>query len=87
MTAVGPLPLKNIGLYILLIFGGLLSAYISFVGLISIWVGLRHSQQDGFWMPILVGALFIIIIALFFARLTKFIRSQMKEKDIIEVQG
>ena len=87
MTANGPLHLKNFGLYSLLIFGGLLSAYISFVGLISIWVGLRHSQQDGFWMPILVGALFIITIALFFARLTKFIRNQMKEKDIIEVHG
>jgi len=85
MNALGPLPLKNIGLYILLIFGSLISAYISFVGLISIWVGLRHSQQDGFWMPIMVGALFIIIIALFFARLTNFIRNQMKEKDIIEV--
>jgi hypothetical protein len=87
MNPFGPLPLKNVGLYILLIFGGLLSAYITFVGLISIWIGLRHSQQDGFWMPILLGALFIITIVLFFARLTNFVRNQMREKDIIEVQG
>ena len=85
MNTYGPLPLKSVGLYVLLIFGGLLSAYISFVGLISIWVGLRHSQQDGFWMPILVGALFILIIAMFFFRLTHFIKDQMREKDIIEV--
>ncbi len=87
MNEYGPLPLKNVGLYFLLIFGGLVSAYISFVGLISIWVGLRHSQQDGFWMPILVGVLFIITIALFFTRLTKFIRNQMTEKDFIRIHG
>jgi hypothetical protein len=86
VNTYGPLPLKNVGLYILLIVGGLLSAYISFVALISIWIGLRHSQQDGFWMPILVGALFIIITVLFFARFVHFFRNQMREKDIIDVQ-
>ena len=83
MTAQQPWPLKSLGLYFLLLLGGLLSAYVSFLGVISIWVGVRHAQQDGFWMPILVGALCIIATSLLFARLARFVRTQMKERDII----
>lgn len=87
MTSRQPLPLKSMGLYFLLLLWGLFSACVTFLGAISIWVGLRHAQQEGFWMPILVGALCIIATLLLFARLAKFVRNQMKERDLIEVQG
>ena len=87
MTTRQPMPLKSMGLYFLLLFVGIFSAYVSFLGATSIWVGLCHTRQDGFWMPILVGALFIIGTLLLFARLAKFVRNQMKERDLIEVQG
>ena len=87
MTAHRLQPLKHLGLYFLLLLGGLFSACVSFLGATSIWVGLGHAQQDGFWMPILVGSLCIIATSLLFARLAKFVRNQMKTRDIIELQG
>ena len=80
-----PVPLKNLALYALLLFGGLIAGYILFIGLISIWVGLSRSHQDGFWMPILVGALFILAVTSFFVRMVKFLRNHLKEKDALEI--
>ena len=78
-----PLPLKNLSLWLLLVFSGLITAYLSFVAAISLWVGLSHSQQDGFWMPILVGTLIIVIGLWLFYRLTKIILYRTKDMDII----
>ena len=78
-----PLPLKNLSLWLLLIFSGLITAYLSFVAAISLWVGLAHLQQDGFWMPILVGTLILVISLWLFYRLTKIILNRTKEMDII----
>ncbi len=80
-----PVSLKNIVLKILLFCCGLITAYILFVGLVSVWVGLNNPQQDGFWMPVATGAFFMIVTLCLFFLLLKFVLNQMKEKDFIDL--
>lgn len=76
-------PAKKISLFLLIIVMGLIIAYIVFIALISINVGLNHLQQDGFWVPITAGLLSIAASLWLFLRFSRFIISQMKEKNSI----
>lgn len=80
-----PLPLKNIGLRVLLFCGGLISVYLTFIGIVSLWVGLHHLEQDGCWMPILTGTLIIAIVLSLFIRLLLFVLNQTREKGIFDL--
>ena len=78
-----PFPLKNYSLWFLLICAGLIVAYLFFIAFITVWVGLTHLQQHGFWMPILAGTLIILFSLFLFYRLSKLILNRTKELDII----
>ena len=80
-----PLPLKTIVLNILLFCCGLIAVYLFFISCISIWVGLNHPRQDGFWMPVAAGAFVIVAILCLFLRFLKFALNQMKEKDLLDL--
>jgi len=79
------LPLKNISLWCLLVCCVLVAAYIVFVAIISIYVGMNHIHQDGFWMPIFAGVSSIIVILWLFMGFLKFILNRMKEEDIFNI--
>lgn len=85
MISHEPLPLKNLGLWSLFLLSAFLAAYIIFAAIVSIWVGLSHVQQDGFWMPILTGILSMILVLWPFLRLSRLILNAMKEKDTISI--
>ena len=85
MISHEPLPLKNLGLWSLFLLSALLAAYIVFAAIVSIWVGLSHVQQDGFWMPVLAGILAMILVLWPFLRLSRLILNSMKEKDTINI--
>jgi hypothetical protein len=86
MISREPLPLKNMGLWSMLLLSALLVAYIIFASIVSIWVGLSHLHQDGFWMPILAGILTMILVLWPFRRLSRLILNSMKEKDTINIE-
>jgi len=85
MISHEPLPLKNLGLWSLFLLFALLTAYIIFAAIVSIWVGLSHVQQNGFWMPIVAGILSMILVLWPFLRLSRLILHSMKEKDTINI--
>ncbi len=85
MISHEPLPLKTLGLWSLFLLFALLAAYIIFAAIVSIWVGLSHVQQDGFWMPIVAGILSMILVLWPFFRLSRLILNSMKEKDTINI--
>jgi len=85
MISNEPLPLKNLGLWSLFFLAAFLAAYIIFAAMVSVWVGLTHVQQDGFWMPILTGIFVIIVVLWPFVRLSRLILNAMKEKDAISI--
>jgi len=62
MISNEPLPLKNLGLWSLFFLAAFLAAYIIFAAMVSVWVGLTHVQQEGFWMPLLTGILVMIVV-------------------------
>ena len=80
-----PFPFKNFGLWFLTICIGLVSVYIIFIALISIYVGANHLQHDGFWMPISAGLISIMAVLWLFYSFIRFVLNQMKEKDIVEI--
>ncbi len=80
-----PFPWKKAGLWLLLISSALVTVYILFIGIVSIWTGLSHLDRDGFWMPFLTGAIAIILVLWFFFRLLRYIMSRMKGRDIAEL--
>ena len=79
-----PFPFKRFSLWIVLIFCGLIAAFLVFLALISVWTGLTHLHQDGFWMPLMVGILGGFITLWLFFIFSKFIHGRMKEKDVID---
>ena len=78
-----PFPFKQISLWFLLIFSGLIAAFFLFIAVISVWVSLTHLQQDGFWMPLLVGIFGMCATFWLFFIFAKFILRRMKQKDLI----
>jgi len=78
-----PFPFKQLSLWFLLIFCGLIAAFLLFIALISVWVSLTHLHQDGFWMPLLVGIMGIGAAFWLFFIFARFLLGKMKEKDVI----
>jgi uncharacterized membrane protein HdeD (DUF308 family) len=54
--------MKNPFLWVLLVLSVLVSAYLVFLGVISISVGLQHTEEEGSWMPVLAGSLCILVV-------------------------
>jgi hypothetical protein len=85
MISGEPVSLKKIWLWFLIIVLGLISAYIGFLSLVSVWIGLDHAHQAGFWVPVLVGTSFLMTIFYFFLRITRHILKYMKEEDVVNI--
>jgi uncharacterized membrane protein HdeD (DUF308 family) len=85
MISDDPLPMKTWVLWALLIIGTLVGAGAIFCAVVSIWVGLNHSHQDGFWMPILAGAIAIILIFALYLRLFKSYVGSKRQKEFIHI--
>jgi uncharacterized membrane protein HdeD (DUF308 family) len=54
--------MKNPFLWVLLVLSALVAAYLVFLGVISISVGLHRTEQEGSWMPVLTGSLCILAV-------------------------
>jgi uncharacterized membrane protein HdeD (DUF308 family) len=78
-------PLKNLSLWCLLISFGLIAAYVIFVALVSVWFGLRHVNQDGFWVPVLAGAVSIIVVAWVSMSILRYLLGRLREKERIRL--
>jgi len=85
MISGEPVSFKKIWLWSLIIALGLISTYIGFLSLVSIWIGLDHAHQAGFWVPVLVGTSFLMTIFYFFLRITRQILKHMKEEDVVNI--
>lgn len=63
MKAGGPNAFKKMCLRGLSLAGLLASAYLIFIAVVSIWVGLDSKDQAGFWAPLLAGALLFSLVS------------------------
>ncbi|MBW1703644.1 MAG: hypothetical protein JRJ86_00575 [Deltaproteobacteria bacterium] len=85
MIAREPVSFKKTWVWCIIIALGLISAYIGFVSLVSIWIGLDHTHQAGFWIPVLVGTSFLMTIFYIFLRITRRLLRYMAAEDIVNI--
>jgi len=78
-----PFPVKKIFLWSVVFIFGLAVSFLFLLSIISINIGLSNLNQDGFFIPIMAGILFIGICLFLFIWVIRFIIGLLKEKDII----
>jgi len=79
------LSFKKTALHILFILCCLLTVYLSFVSLISVWIGLGYAYHPGSWVPIVAGITSLIIVLWAFLRIIRLLLGQMKEDDVVNI--
>jgi hypothetical protein len=80
-----PLPVKAFCVWCFIIASGLIAAYVIFVALISVWVGLIHIARFGAWVPILTGSTVFVIVASVFFRTSKAILSRLNNEETFDI--
>ena len=85
MISREPFPMKKWALWALLICGTLLGACAIFCAVVSIWTGVTHLHQDGFWVPVLTGAIVTLLVLGLYGRLLKSFRSGRKQREFIHI--
>jgi hypothetical protein len=84
MMAREPLPIKNTLSNLLIFCATVLLFYGLFLGATSVWVGLSHRHQEGFWAPVLAGIFLIALIVWLFARLVLGLTRALRRSDILK---
>jgi hypothetical protein len=85
MISRDPVSIKRISLWCLIIASGLMTAYLAFVSIVSVWVGVDNMHQTGFWVPVLIGISFLLIVMNIFLRITRHLLKHIKEEDVINI--
>jgi len=78
--------MKNPLLWVLLIFSALVSAYLVFLGVVSISVGLQHTDQEGSWMPVLTGGLCILVVLWLLFRVARSLLRTWSKADALNIK-
>ncbi len=77
--------MRNPFLWVLLVFSALGAAYLVFLGVISISVGLQHTDQEGSWMPLLAGALSILVVLWVLFRVARSLLQILRKDESLNV--
>jgi hypothetical protein len=78
-----PFPVKKICLWFIAVLFGIILSLIIFIGFVSIQVGFKNMNQDGFFIPILCGSFIIAACLIIFIFVIKYVIRLNREKDII----
>ena len=62
-----------------------MTAYLAFVSIVSVWVGLGNMHQTGFWVPVLLGISFLMVVMNIFLRIMRHLLKYIKEEDVINL--
>jgi uncharacterized membrane protein HdeD (DUF308 family) len=77
--------MKNPFLWVLLVVSALAAAYLVFLGVISISVGLQHTDQEGSWMPLLAGGLCILVVLWLLFRVARSLLQTLRKNESLNV--
>ena len=78
--------MRNPFLWVLLVFSALVAAYLVFLGVISVSVGLQHTDQDGSWMPLLAGGLCILVVLWLLFRVARSLLQTLRKPESLNVK-
>lgn len=62
MIAERTISFRKLFLWSLIVACILIACYLSLVSLISIWIGVENIHENGFWVPLLAGILFLVAV-------------------------
>jgi uncharacterized membrane protein HdeD (DUF308 family) len=85
MTTPQSILLRKIWLWVLIIACGLVAMCVGFISIVSIWIGVNHTQQTGFWVPVLSGILSFAIMSWLFLWIKRRLLRQIKEEDLVNL--
>lgn len=80
-----PFPVKKIFLWFMVFLLGLAVSFLILISVVSIRFGLSHTDQEGFFIPILAGGFSIVLCLFLYICFIRFIINQVREKDIIRL--
>jgi uncharacterized membrane protein HdeD (DUF308 family) len=78
--------MRNPFLWVLLVCSALVAAYLVFLGVISISVGLQHTDQEGSWMPLLAGGLCILVVLWLLFRVARSLLQTLRKAESLNVK-
>lgn len=78
--------MKHPALYVLLVCSALVTAYIVFLGAVSISVGLQHPDRAGSWMPVVTGILCILVVLWFLFRVARSVFQALTREDSLNLR-
>ncbi|MFO7736899.1 MAG: hypothetical protein R6V46_00355 [Desulfatiglandaceae bacterium] len=83
MTSKHALGFKKVRGWALIIICGLVAAFLGFFSVASVWIGFIHTDQVGFWVPILAGTLCLGLVFWLVFRIAKRILGDLDEEDVV----
>jgi hypothetical protein len=77
--------LKKAWVWVLVVLCALVAAFLGFFFVASVWIGFNHTDQAGFWVPILAGTLCFGLVFWLLFRIAKRILGELEEEDVINI--
>jgi uncharacterized membrane protein HdeD (DUF308 family) len=78
--------MRNPLLWVLLVCSALVAAYLVFLGVISISVGLQHTDQEGSWMPLFAGGLCVLVVLWLLFRVARSLLQTLRKAESLNVK-
>ena len=80
-----PLAFKKMLFWTFVIVVGILSASISMVSLISVWIGIKSIHESGSWIPISGGTILFGLVCWLYFRCVKSFHYHIKKDALFEI--
>ncbi|MDY6880103.1 MAG: hypothetical protein V2J25_01305 [Desulfatiglans sp.] len=74
---------KKIWLWSAVIICSLGAIYLGLFAFVSLSIGFSHTEQSGFWVPLVAGILSLIALFLFFLFIVRHIISHIRDDDLL----
>ncbi|MCX5879112.1 MAG: hypothetical protein NTY44_08385 [Deltaproteobacteria bacterium] len=78
--------MRNPLLWVLLVCSALVAAYLVFLGVISISVGLQHTDQESSWIPMVAGGLCILVVLWLLFRVARSLLQTLRKAERLNVK-
>ena len=78
--------MRNPFLWVLLVCSALVAAYLVFLGVISISVGLQHTDQESSWIPMVAGGLCILVVLWLLFRVARSLLQTLRKAERLNVK-
>ncbi len=80
-----PIKIKTVWPWIIIAACSLIAIYSAIISIVSVRIGLENIPSAGFWVPLIFGILFLILVLWIFVRTTRRCLQLTKDEDTFEI--